>query len=448
MENTASTPQRLIALDVFRGLTIALMFTVNNPGTWGYIYTPWEHAEWNGCTPTDWVFPFFLFTVGVSAFFSLKKYNNKAPSEVYIKILRRGATIFLIGLALNTILRPNTDYSHLRIMGVLQRIGIAYMIGGVLCVALKKWALASTVVVILLGYWFVMSPTVWHSMNPTSKGDYQMGRVVVDANKCGVESTSVKGLDSLLGTKVDKAILGSIMTAFSPNKITSFQRDSIGGNHMYAGKGANCEPEGFFSTIPAIASLILGFFLGWLIDLNANRMVLIRKMAIAGTVLMGLGYLWGFVFPINKFLWTSSYVLYTAGVATLINALLIYLIDVLNWKSWTKPILVMGMNSILAFVIAGLCVKTMNRVKFDRFNGEKIVEISLYQKIYDDVFSPIATNPMDLQRVRLKKMTDCNELASFAEHQKLSSFLFAMGSLLFYWFILWIFYKRKIFLKV
>ena len=154
---TTNAPQRLIALDVFRGLTIALMFTVNNPGTWAYIYDPLEHAKWHGWTPTDWVFPFFLFTVGVSAWFSLKRYqDSSAPRDVYVKIIKRGVMIFLIGLGLNLFLNSLSTFENLRIMGVLQRIGIAYLIGSLICVSFSQRTVAIMGGVILVGYWLMM----------------------------------------------------------------------------------------------------------------------------------------------------------------------------------------------------------------------------------------------------------------------------------------------------
>jgi predicted acyltransferase len=154
-----NTTSRLMALDVFRGLTIALMFTVNNPGTWSFVYPPLLHAKWHGWTPTDWVFPFFLFTVGVSAWFSLKKYQDaKAPAALYWKIIKRGALIFLIGFGLNCYL-TTSSIDTIRIMGVLQRIGLAYLFGSLICVSFSQRTVALIGGFILIGYWILIYMT-------------------------------------------------------------------------------------------------------------------------------------------------------------------------------------------------------------------------------------------------------------------------------------------------
>ena len=384
---TSSTPlaTRLVALDVFRGLTIALMITVNNPGSWSHIYAPLEHANWHGCTPTDWVFPFFLFTVGVSSWFSLKKYNNRPPADVYAKIWRRGATIFLIGLGLNTFLISAPDYSHLRILGVLQRIGIAYAIGASLCVWLKKRDLAIVGAVLLLAYWCVQlmfSDPVYPFGHETS-GD------------------KIEGLANNVVTNVDRFILGE--------------------NHLWRGKGIPFDPEGLLSALPAVVSVILGFFLGFLVDENPNRRLLVRKMAVWGLIGISLGWLWGLVFPINKSLWTGSFVIYTAGIATVLNALLIYVIDVQGWRGWIKPALVFGMNSILAFVLSGVWVKVLSKIKVEE--GDK--KVSVLQHFYHTVVMPIGGGD--------------NEV---------SSLMYALIHVVIFWLILWVFYKRGVFLKV
>ncbi len=377
---------RLIALDVFRGLTIALMITVNNPGSWSHIFTPLEHANWNGCTPTDWVFPFFLFTVGVSSWFSLKKYQNRPPADVYRKIWRRGATIFLIGLALNTFLISAPDYSHLRILGVLQRIGIAYAIGATLCVWLPKRTLSVTGAIILLAYWLI----VWKFSDPVYPYAHEVG------------PDKIESLSNNVVTKIDRAVLGE--------------------NHLWKGKGMPFDPEGLLSDFPAVVSVILGFFVGFLVDSNPDRRKLVRKMAVWGLIGLSTGWLWGLAFPINKSLWTSSFVLYTAGIATILNALLILIIDVFQSRWWIKPALVFGMNSIMAFVLSGLWVKVLSRVKLTDAAG---VKSSVLQRFYQDVVMPIGGGD--------------NEF---------SSLLYALIHVAIFWLILWVFYKRGIFLKV
>ena len=148
------TSKRLISLDVLRGMTISFMILVNTPGSWAYVYSPLRHAEWNGCTPTDLVFPFFLFIVGVSAWFSFKKYDTKLSKITLLKIFKRTALIFLLGVALN--LFPFFDFSKVLVMGVLQRIALAYGIGSVLCLSFKRDKLLIVLAVILLGYWALL----------------------------------------------------------------------------------------------------------------------------------------------------------------------------------------------------------------------------------------------------------------------------------------------------
>jgi predicted acyltransferase len=419
-----STPQRLIALDVFRGLTIALMFTVNNPGTWSFIYAPLEHAKWSGWTPTDFVFPFFLFTVGVSAWFSLKKYQGGAPRDLYLKIIRRGATIFLIGLGLNLYLNNLTTYNNLRIMGVLQRIGIAYMLGSIICVSFSRQTVAMIAAGILFGYWGLM----YFFSDPMYPFGFHDG-------------TKYLGLESNIVTKFDWLVLGK--------------------SHLYKGyDGIPFDPEGLLSTIPAIASVILGYFTGLLIDSESDRKALVKKLFIYGGAALVVGQLWHFIFPINKPIWSSSYVVFMAGWCLVINAALIWLIDILNYRAWTKPVLVLGMNSMLAFVISGMYVKTVAKFKFDssyetvtqKWDNQTVPKrIGMSQKLYEDVFSPITTPWQmlsDYKNKKISKETDPSVFHDFAARQKLSSFLAALFYVVLFWCILWVFYKFNIFLKV
>jgi predicted acyltransferase len=421
---TTSTPQRLIALDVFRGLTIALMFTVNNPGTWSFIYDPLEHAKWSGWTPTDFVFPFFLFTVGVSAWFSLKKYQGGAPSDLYFKIIKRGIMIFLIGLGLNLYLNNLTSYQNLRIMGVLQRIGIAYMLGSIICVSFNRKTVALIAAGILFGYWGLM----YFFSDPSYPFGFHDG-------------TKYFGIEGNIVTKFDWLILGK--------------------SHLYKGyDGIAFDPEGLLSTIPAIASVILGYFTGLLIDSKSNRKELVNYMFLYGFGALLIGYIWHFVFPINKPIWSSSYVVFMAGWCLVINAVLIWLIDIQNLRSWTKPVLVLGMNSMLAFVISGMYVKTAAKFKFDssyetitqKWDNQTVPKrIATSQKLYEDVFCPMTTDRqmmLDYKAGKIKKEIDPSLFHDFEERQKLSSLLFALFHVVLFWAILWVFYKFNIFLKV
>jgi predicted acyltransferase len=439
MNNTPA--QRLIALDVFRGLTIALMFIVNNPGTWSHVYAPLLHAHWHGWTPTDWVFPFFLFTVGVSAWFSLKKYAaGHAPKEVYFKIIKRGIIIFLIGLGLNLYLNSLSSYENLRIMGVLQRIGLAYLIGSLICVSFSQRTVAIIGGAILVGYWLLV--------RTMSDGALPFG--LYDGH-------------DYLGLK--------------NNIVTLFDVKVLGSSHLYKGYGGiPFDPEGVLSTLPAIVSVILGYFTGKLIDTYPDRKELVKKMYAWGFATLFIGWAVGgfyigeqslidlkysqILFPVNKPIWSPTYVVFMAGWCLVINAFLIWLIDVAGLKGWTKPILVLGMNSMLAFIISGMYVKTINKIKFDssyetvlqKWDNQTVPkQIGGSQKLYEDVFSPITTPYQMLKDVKDKKITEKETpsvYTDFKVKQKLSSFLFALFHVVLFWFILWIFYKNNIFLKI
>ena len=422
---TVQNSQRLVALDVFRGLTIALMFTVNNPGTWSFVYPPLLHAKWSGWTPTDFVYPFFLFTVGVAAWFSLKKYQNGAPRELYFRIVKRGFLIFAIGLGLTLFLNSLSSYHNLRIMGVLQRIGIAYMLGSLICVTFSQRNVAIIGATILLGYWALMYFL--------SDASYPFGFH---------DGTHYIGIEN--------------------NIVTRFDRWLLGDSHLYKGYGGiPFDPEGLLSTLPAVVSVILGYFTGLLIDSRPNRRELVKTMFFWGLGALAVGQIWHFAFPINKPIWSSSYVVFMAGWCLVINAALIWLIDVKGWRGWTKPILVLGMNSLLAFVIAGVYVKTISKIKFDssyetvtqKWNNNAAVpkRIGGYQKLYETYFSPLTTDYQTLKNVKDKIITKENNPSVWAEfeaNQKLSSLLFALFHVVLFWAILWIFYKFNIFLKV
>ena len=417
--------QRLLALDVFRGLTIALMFTVNNPGTWSFIYPPLEHAKWSGWTPTDFVYPFFLFTVGVAAWFSLKKYQDGAPRALYFKIIKRGIMIFAIGLGLNLFLNSLTSYHNLRIMGVLQRIGIAYMLGTLICVSFSKRNVGIIAAAILLGYWALM----YFFSDATYPFGFHDG-------------TQYLGIENNIVTKFDRWLLGA--------------------SHLYKGYGGiPFDPEGLLSTLPAVVSVILGYFTGLLVDSKPDRRSLVKVMFLWGIAALVVGQVWNFAFPINKPIWSSSYVVFMAGFSLVINAALIWLIDVKGWRGWTKPILVLGMNSLLAFIIAGVYVKTISKIKFNSsyetvtqaWNNNAVVpkRIGGYQKLYETYFSPLTTDYQTLKNVKDKVVSEKNNPSvwtDFEARQKQSSLLFALFHVLLFWAILWIFYKLNIFLKV
>jgi predicted acyltransferase len=244
---------RLMSLDVFRGMTIAFMIIVNTPGTWSHVFAPLRHAKWHGCTPTDLVFPSFLFIAGVAVYYSLKKYNFEFSGPSLFRILRRVALIFAAGLFLNIFPHFDRDYSTLRILGVLQRIALAYGLGAIIVLLVKRNYIWIVTAIILLGYWALM---------------YFLG---------GSDPYSLEGN---LATRVDAAIMGA--------------------NHLYKGFGVPFDPEGLVSTIPAVGTVLLGFMAGNLIGSFGTSWKTVGYLAAIGAALVAAGLVWGQFSPINK----------------------------------------------------------------------------------------------------------------------------------------------------
>lgn len=366
--------ERLFALDAFRGLTIALMILVNTPGSWAYVYSPLRHAKWHGCTLTDLVFPFFLFIVGVAMRFSLKQFGFTLTADAGRKIIGRTLTIFVIGLLLNAFpfIRQNWDWSHFRIMGVLQRIALAYGIAAFLILISNKKRLLIEVFCLLSGYWFLL--WIFGGADPY-------------------------GLESNFALTFDRAILGE--------------------NHLWTGNGIPFDPEGLFSTIPAIATVLIGYHFGTMLQKSSYYKNTIKMMFLQGVSLMISGWIWSFFFPLNKQLWTSSYVLFTAGLASLVLSVFVWLIDIHGWKKFAFPLVVFGTNSIFIFASSALWVKTILRTNFT-LNGEAI---SGYAYLFKTIFQPLAG--------------DMN-----------GSLLFALFHVFIWWLILYWLYHKKIFIKI
>lgn len=368
--------KRLVALDVFRGATIALMILVNNPGSWSYIYAPLKHAKWFGCTPTDMVFPFFLFIVGIAMWISLGKFNHKMSADSGKKILRRTILIFLIGLGLN-FLRPVDGFAELftklRIPGVLQRIALCYGITSVLVLTLDKKRVVWIAGILLGFYWLLLAAT----------GGY--------------------AIESTLARRFDLWILGE--------------------NHVYHGYGMPFDPEGILSTIPAIVTVILGYLTGSLITTEKDQKLLVKKMVGRGIVFTIAGLFWGLFFPIGKPIWTSSYVLYTSGVAMIILGIAILLIDVLGYKTWTKPFVVFGANPLFIFVISGLVAKTL--VFLIRWKDTSGNIVTLYAWLFNRIFVPLAGG------------STIN-----------GSLLYALTLIIIYWLVCDILFRKRIFIKI
>ncbi len=365
--------KRLASLDAFRGFTIAAMILVNTPGSWSYLYSPLSHADWNGCTPTDLVFPFFLFIVGVSIWFSSKKFDDQLTGTVIIKITKRAILIFLIGLLLNAFPFFNLEIENLRILGVLQRIAIAFWLGAMLCLFIKKYELLLLVSgVILLVYWWVL---------------FYFG--------------------------------GDTPYSLETNVVRQLDIKIFGPGHLWSGKGIPFDPEGLLSSLPAVVSVIFGYLTGQMIE-QTERSALIPRMILVGIVSLGIGWFWGGFFPINKSLWTSSYVLYTTGLAILFLAIFIWLIDIKKLKGWAAPFFVFGMNSLFAYILSQLWVKVLYTISWIDASGNAA---NGYQWLYQQIMVPIAGNLN-------------------------GSLLFAIVHILIFWAILLVLYRKKIFIKV
>jgi predicted acyltransferase len=369
----AKSSTRLVSLDIFRGMTIAFMIIVNTPGSWKYVYAPLKHAEWHGCTPTDLVFPFFLFIVGMSTYFSLKKYGNEINGSSVLRIIRRMIAIFAVGLLLTIFPYFARDYSTLRIMGVLQRIALAYGIGAIICLSIRNEHLWIVIALLLLLYWALLS--VFGGADPYSLNDN-------------------------FPLKVDLAILGK--------------------NHMYKGFGIPFEPEGLLSTIPSICTVIIGYFTGDLVAKGSASGKTVIKLLLIGAGATGLGYLWGMVFPINKALWTSSYVLYSAGLAMIVLSIIYLIADVLKFKIWGTFFVIFGTNALFTFAMAGIWTKLMLYIIKIQSGGEKI---SFYSWFYEKVCVPVAGNLN-------------------------GSLMFALIQVLLLWSVALILYRRKIMIRL
>jgi predicted acyltransferase len=374
---------RLVSLDVFRGITIAAMTLVNEPGTWDAVYPPLLHAEWNGATPADWIFPFFLFIVGASIAFAFRRYHDLRPStSIYWKIARRSILLFGLGLLLNIFPIYDLwtglwfDPSHVRIMGVLQRIAICYAVAAVVFLHFKWRTQVVIVAVLLLGYSAIMTLVPPPGCTPTNAVD----------TACN------------LGGYADRALLGL--------------------NHMW-GQSRVVDPEGILSTLPAIATTILGLLAGQWLRSRAVETKKVLWMLGAGGMLFAVGWLWSLSFPLNKNLWTSSYVLYTGGLAAVFLAAMHWLVDLKGYKRWAAPFVIFGTNAIALYVGSSLFGEALNVVELDLGDTTQ----TLQERIFTSWFLPLG-EPLN------------------------ASLMFAIAFLLVWLVLIWLMYRRRIFLKV
>jgi predicted acyltransferase len=325
---------RLVPLDAFRGLTIAGMVLVNNPGTWDAIHPPLRHAAWHGWTPTDLVFPFFLFIVGMAIPFSL---DNRSPLSAVIRVLRRAVVIFGLGLVLNGV--PAFHWSTMRIPGVLQRIAVCYVVVALLYLVTGWRGQSVVAVALLLGYWGVMTLV--------AAPGYVAGDLTPEGN---------------LAAWIDRAVLG-------PEHLWRVSR-------VY-------DPEGILSTVPAVATVLFGVLAGhWVLSHRPPRTVTLGLL-LAGVFGVALGAEWGNWFPVNKALWTSSYVVLTGGIALLVFAACYWTIEVCGWRRWATPFVVFGANALAVFFLSTLAAQAMALV---RVGG-----VSVKQLVFQQAFAPWAS---------------------------------------------------------
>ncbi len=357
--------QRYLALDALRGLTIALMILVNTPGSWDFVYAPLLHAHWHGLTPTDLVFPFFMFIVGSAMFFAFKKQQFTLDRPLAIKVVKRGVLIFLIGLLLNSY--PFSEpLSTWRIMGVLQRIAIAYVIGAFIVLTMKRQQVMMISAAILIIYPLMLLSA--------GNGAYSL------------EGNLVRSLDL--------AILGA--------------------GHMYGGMGVAFDPEGLLSTLPSIVSVIIGFEVTRLLSQFDDKQASLIKLLQLGTIALIAGLLLDFVIPINKALWTSSYVIYTAGFACLTLAVFVFITDIKQWHTMVNPLLVYGTNPLFIYVLSWVWVAS---------------------------YAFFDVQGMPLGKWMYTSLADMMP-------EKLASFVFAISHVMLFWWFSKLLFDRKIFIKI
>lgn len=387
---------RLLALDILRGVTIAGMIMVNNPGSWGDIYAPLAHASWNGLTPTDLVFPFFMFIMGISTFISLRKFDFKPSKGYFLKVLKRTAIIFAIGLAIawfskfcfglaaalanneqglsmgQMILNAANSFDSLRALGVMQRLALCYGVVSVIAVTVKHRYLLGLIASILVLYALIL----------------------------------------LVGDGY----------AFSDNNIISRVDHFIfGANHIYAdtidGVRLKFDPEGLLSTLPSIAHVLIGFWCGEKMMSTKDNYQRITNLFITGTILTFIGLLLSYGFPINKKIWSPTFVLTTCGLAASFLGLLIWIIDIKGYKSWCRFFEAFGINPLFMYVLGGVLSILLGSIR--------IAEgVSIKSYIYNDIL-----------------------VAAFGD-KIFASFIYAVLFIGFNWIFGYILYKKKIYIKI
>ncbi len=383
------TSQRLLALDILRGITIAGMIMVNNPGSWSYVYKPLGHAEWNGLTPTDLVFPFFMFIMGISTYISLRKYNFQYSHAAVLKIIKRTVVIFAIGLGIgwfsrfcstwNALSKEDLDFfSHLwqsiwtfdriRILGVMQRLALCYGATAIIALTMKHKNIPYLIAFLLVGYFIMLELGNGFAYNETN-----------------------------ILSRVDRAVLGL--------------------NHMYKDNGI--DPEGLLSTIPSIAHVLIGFCVGRMMLQTQDINQKLEKLFLVGTILTFAGFLLSYGCPINKKIWSPTFAIVTCGLCSSFLALLIWIIDVKGYKRWCRFFESFGVNPLFIYVMAGVLSILLINIKV--FHNDAM--ISLHRYIYGVLLQPwLGDYP--------------------------GSLVYALLFVIFNWSIGYILYKKKIYIKI
>lgn len=372
-----NTRERYLSLDVLRGMTIALMIVVNTPGSWETIYAPFRHAEWHGFTITDLVFPGFLFVIGNAMSFSMRKFEKLGSKAFLKKVFKRTILIFLIGLFLNAFPFFSRqagelvliDFSDIRIMGVLQRIALCYLMASLLVYYFKIKGVLIFSGLALFAYWAIL---------------YFMGE---QPDPYSLEGNAVLKFDLLL----------------------------MSADNLYHGFGIPFDPEGLLGTLPAAINVIVGYLAGKFIQQHGNKAGTVWKLLLAGAAMVVVALVWDNLFPINKPLWTSSYVLFSSGLMLFVLAALMWLIEIAGFKKWTYFFEAFGKNPLFIYIMAGIFITLMGII---RVNG-----MSLSAWIYENLF-----------------------LAWLQGNN--ASLLFAISYMLLLWFVGYLMDKNKIYVKV
>jgi predicted acyltransferase len=398
--------ERLVSLDVFRGITVAGMLLVNDPGTWGAIYPPLEHAPWHGWTPTDLIFPFFLFIVGITTQLSIDARRARGDDEDAIRrqILKRGALIFLFGFLINGfpfftwgavdgvqdpsfVNRIVDRLLHWRIFGVLQRIGVAYIVSALIATRARIRTQVIITVILLFAYWIVMT-------------------VLPVPGSGGIPGALLLGKPE------------TTMAAYWDRVLLDWSRFGLG-NHLWV-NGITWDPEGPLSTVGAICTALLGNLAGRWIAQPRPLVERVNGLFAAGAITMMLGLMWHWSFPINKNLWTGSYVVFTAGMASVTLATIMWLVDLQNWRWWTRPFVIYGVNPMVAFVGSAVMARLIYSILKVEYHGQRVsLQSAIYHSAFASWLSPVN-----------------------------ASLAFALAFVLFWYAVLALLYRRNIVLKV